>query len=154
MRLSSADGCARLSRMLRPRLILVLLTFTRATEVSAGVDAGATSPPKAAAGAGDGLGELADGVDRLVGEAMAQGKLPGCVVAIGNADRVLFEKAFGSRALLPEREAMTVDTIFDVASLTKPVATAMSIGALADRGKLDLDETAAHYVPEFRGHGK
>ena len=41
-----------------------------------------------------------------------------------------------------------------MASLTKPVATAMSILALADRGKLDLDERAAHYVPEFRGHGK
>ena len=126
--------------MPHPRLVLLLLTFAHATEVSAGV--------------GDSLVEFGDGVDRLVGEAIAQGKLPGCVVAIGNADRVLYQKAFGSRALVPEREAMTEDTIFDVASLTKPVATAMSILALADRGRLDLDETAAHYVPKFRGHGK
>jgi uncharacterized protein YbbC (DUF1343 family) len=147
------DGCAHLSRPLRPRLILALLTFARATEVSAGVDGGSTLPPEASVG-GDGLVTLAEGIDRLVGETIAQGKLPGCVVAIGNADGVLYQKAFGSRALLPEREAMTVDTIFDVASLTKPVATAMSIVALADRGKVDLDEAAAHYVPEFRGHGK
>src|SRR5664279_1576373 len=107
MRFLRADGCARLPRMPHPRLVLLLLTFARATEVSAG--------------SGDSLVELADGVDRLVGEAIAQGKLPGCVVAIGNADRVLYQKAFGSRALVPEREAMTEDTIFDVASLTKPV---------------------------------
>ena len=152
MRLFCADGCARLSRMLRRCLILALLTFVHATEASAGVDGGVNSPMKASVGGG--LSELADGVDRLVGEAIAQGKLPGCVVAIGNADGVLYEKAFGARALLPEREAMTVDTIFDVASLTKPVATAMSMLVLAERGKVALDETAAHYVPEFRGHGK
>jgi len=97
---------------------------------------------------------LATGIEKLVGDAIAEGKLPGCVVAIGRADGVIYERAFGHRALLPEKEPMTVDTIFDVASLTKPVATALSLMVLRDQGKLDLDERVSHYLPKFTGKGK
>jgi len=76
------------------------------------------------------------------------------VVAVGRTSGVVYQKAFGSRALLPVKEPMTEDTIFDLASLTKPIATAASLMVLADRGKLDLDERASHYVPEFASHGK
>ena len=93
-------------------------------------------------------------IDRLVAEALAQGKLPGCVVAIGRADGLVYSKAFGFRALLPVKEPMTLDTIFDVASLTKPVATAAALMVLADQGEIDLDQKAARYLPEFSARDK
>jgi uncharacterized protein YbbC (DUF1343 family) len=96
---------------------------------------------------------LAD-IDTLVAAAIAEAKLPGCVVTIGRRDRILFRKTYGLRVVEPERVAMTEDTVFDLASLTKPVATATSIMILADRHKLSLDDPAAKYVPEFGKHNK
>ena len=117
----------------------------------AGVDAAAIWPARLAKNV---PAMLAEGIDRLVAEALDQGKLPGCVVAVGRASGVVYQKAFGARALLPDQEAMTLDTIFDLASLTKPLATATALMVLAEQGKVDLDERAARYVPEFRTHGK
>lgn len=77
------------------------------------------------------------------------GKLPGCVVAVGRHDKLFFLKAYGSRSLLPEKTPMTVDTVFDLASLTKPTATASSLMVLVDRGLIDLDARASTYVPEL-----
>ena len=94
------------------------------------------------------------GIDKLVADALAENKLPGCVVAVGQRSGVIYQKAFGLRALFPEREAMTEDTIFDLASLTKPVATATAIMVLAEQGKIDLDEKVAHYLPAFAARGK
>lgn len=88
-------------------------------------------------------------ISAVVEAAIAQGKMPGCVVVVGRHDEVLFEHAYGSRAVLPERAAMTTETVFDLASLTKPVATATSIMILADRGKVDVDARASKYVPEL-----
>lgn len=82
-------------------------------------------------------------------QALADGKMPGCVVAIGRRDRVLFTKAYGERSVQPERVAMTSDTVFDLASLTKPVATATSIMILVERGLVSLDAPASKYVPEL-----
>jgi uncharacterized protein YbbC (DUF1343 family) len=95
-----------------------------------------------------------EGIDRLVADALAEGKLPGCVVVIGRKSGIVYSKAFGFRALLPEPEPMTENTIFDLASLTKPIATATSLVVLADQGKLDLDDRASRYVPEFAARGK
>jgi uncharacterized protein YbbC (DUF1343 family) len=89
-------------------------------------------------------------IDVAVEAALAAGKLPGCVVAVGRRDEVLFERAYGSRSLLPERTPMTTDTVFDLASLTKPIATATSIMILAARKRVDLGAPAARYVPELR----
>ena len=130
---------------------LVILAVADVPAIAAPVDAGAGPAIKAEPKA---LAALSEGIDRLVSEALAQGKLPGCVVVIGRASGVVYQKAFGSRALLPSQEAMTLDTIFDVASLTKPMATATALMVLAEQGKVELDERAAHYVPEFRSHGK
>lgn len=77
------------------------------------------------------------------------GKFPGCVVAFGTHDGVLYKEAFGDRALEPAHVAMTEDTVFDLASLTKPLATATSVMALVERGKVDLDAPVARYVPSF-----
>lgn len=88
-------------------------------------------------------------IDAAVNAALAEGKMPGCVITVGRHDGVLFQRAYGARALLPERAPMTADTVFDLASLTKPVATATSLMILVDRGKVDLDARASTYVPEL-----
>jgi uncharacterized protein YbbC (DUF1343 family) len=93
-------------------------------------------------------------IDDLVNGALAEGKLPGCVVVIGQHDRVLFHKAYGKRALMPDPIDMTEDTVFDLASLTKPVATATAVMILAERGKLGLDERIDRYVPECAALGQ
>ena len=92
-------------------------------------------------------------IDAAVGESISRGELPGAVVLVGMRDRVVYRKAFGSRAVLPAREPMTVDTVFDVASLTKPVATATSVEILVERGKVALRDPVARYLPEFAPDG-
>ena len=93
-------------------------------------------------------------INDVVGDAITDGKIPGCVVAIGRHDGVLFERAYGSRSIVPERTPMQVSTVFDLASLTKSIATATSIMILAERGLVLLDAPAATYVPEFGRLGK
>ena len=93
-------------------------------------------------------------IDHAVDTALMDGKIPGCVVVVGRRDAVLFRRAYGFRAYAPDPEEMTLDTVFDLASLTKPVATASSIMVLVDRGMVGLDEPAARYVPEFARAGK
>ena len=63
-------------------------------------------------------------------------------------------KAYGRRQIEPDDEAMTVDTVFDMASLTKPIATATSIMMLVERGEVRLRNPVAEYIPEFGQNGK
>jgi uncharacterized protein YbbC (DUF1343 family)/CubicO group peptidase (beta-lactamase class C family) len=79
---------------------------------------------------------------------------PGAVVVVGRPGGIVYEKAFGQRALVPAREVMTADTIFDVASLTKVVATTTSVMMLLEQGRLGLDDAVAAYIPEFGQYGK
>jgi uncharacterized protein YbbC (DUF1343 family) len=88
-------------------------------------------------------------VDAAIKDALAEGKMPGCVVVVGSHDEILLRKAYGSRSILPERTPMTLDTVFDLASLTKPLATSTSVMLLVERGKVDLDAPASKYVPEL-----
>jgi uncharacterized protein YbbC (DUF1343 family) len=92
-------------------------------------------------------------IDVAVEESIARGDLPGAVVVAGIRDRVVYRKAFGNRAVLPSREPMTVDTVFDVASLTKPVVTATSVMILVERGKVALRDPVVRYIPEFAPDG-
>jgi len=93
-------------------------------------------------------------IDRLVAEQIEQKRLPGCVVMIGRKGTVAFAKAYGHRRLEPSPEKMTLDTVFDMASLTKPVATATSIMLLVERGKVRLRDPVVEYLPEFAPNGK
>lgn len=93
-------------------------------------------------------------VARLVEAAIAAGRLPGAVVAIGDSRGTRYLHAFGDRSVVPTREVMTDDTIFDLASLTKPIATATAIGLLIEQGKLTLDTPVARHLPGFGSHGK
>jgi uncharacterized protein YbbC (DUF1343 family)/CubicO group peptidase (beta-lactamase class C family) len=95
-----------------------------------------------------------DAIEPLVREAINEKKLPGAVVLVGRGDRVIYQKAFGHRAVQPALETMTTDTIFDLASLTKVVATATSIMILVEQGKIRLNERVASYIPGFERYGK
>ncbi|MDQ3131871.1 MAG: beta-lactamase family protein, partial [Acidobacteriota bacterium] len=88
-------------------------------------------------------------IDALVNKDIADKKLPGAVVVIGHKGKIVYRKAFGNRALVPAVEKMTIDTIFDVASLTKPIATATSVMILVEQGKLRLNDTIGKFIPEI-----
>ena len=79
---------------------------------------------------------------------------PGVVVLVGHQDRIIYRQAFGHRSLDPQVKPMKVDTVFDIASLTKVVATTTAVMQLFDKGRLRLDDPVARYWPEFAANGK
>jgi len=93
-------------------------------------------------------------ISALMNDAIAAKKLPGAVVVVGHNGRIVFEQAYGNRALEPAVEPMTEDTIFDMASLTKCLATATAMMQLYDQGKYQFDDPVAKYLPEFAVNGK
>lgn len=93
-------------------------------------------------------------IDQLVAEGLAEKKMPGCVVCVGRRGRIVFSRAYGFRQVAPAEAAMTVDTVFDLASITKPVATATSILLLVERGQLKLTDKVASLIPDFAVHDK
>jgi uncharacterized protein YbbC (DUF1343 family)/CubicO group peptidase (beta-lactamase class C family) len=95
-----------------------------------------------------------DAIDPLVRAAIAEKKLPGAVVLVGRGDRILYHKAIGNRALVPASEPMTLDTIFDIASLTKVVATTTSVMMLVEQGRIRLNDRVAAFIPGFERFGK
>ncbi|MBK9164193.1 MAG: beta-lactamase family protein [Acidobacteria bacterium] len=88
-------------------------------------------------------------IDAIVNGDIANKKMPGAVVIVGRKGKIVYRKAFGNRSLVPTVEPMTIDTIFDVASLTKPVATATSIMILVEQGKLRLSDTIGKYITDI-----
>ena len=93
-------------------------------------------------------------LDQVVGDAIAARQLPGAVIVAGRGDRVVWRKAYGARALGPPREPMTLDTIFDLASLTKIVATTPAVMQLVEDGRLRLTDRVSQYIPGFERYGK
>ncbi|MDQ3170776.1 MAG: DUF1343 domain-containing protein [Acidobacteriota bacterium] len=120
---------------LRRRLLAAALVLLSATALSA---------------QGTALPEL----DRAIQQAIAEKKLPGAVVLIGRRDEVLLRKVYGLRAVSPAPEPMTLDTIFDLASLTKPIATATAVMQQVEAGAIRLDDRVADYIPAFGKYGK
>ncbi len=96
------------------------------------------------------LGEL----DKIIEGAIARRETPGAVMLVARHGRIAWRKAYGARSLVPAREAMTTDTIFDVASLTKVVATATSIMILVERGQMRLSDVVTDYIPELKGESR
>lgn len=82
------------------------------------------------------------------------GRLPGAVVLAGEGGRVVYRGAFGWKAPPPGAQPLTEDTVFDLASLTKVVATTTAVMQLVEAGKLELDRPAADYWPAFAQGGK
>src|SRR4051812_8514342 len=98
--------------------------------------------------------ETEDQIDRAVAKSIDDGQMSGCVVLIGRQGGIVFEKAYGNRCVEPEKEPMTTDTLFDMASLTKPLATATSLMILLERGQLRLQDKVAKFFPDFAAKGK
>lgn len=115
------------------------------------------APPKlpAAAPADVGMSEAHLGfIDVEVEREIAAKKIPGCVVLVGRQGKVALFKAYGQRQVAPKPVAMTTDTVFDLASITKPVATATSVMILVEQGRLQIRDRVAQHIPEFAQGGK
>jgi uncharacterized protein YbbC (DUF1343 family) len=93
-------------------------------------------------------------IDSIVAEGLAEKRMPGCVVCIGRRGKIVLLKAYGNKQVQPSEVPMTTDTVFDMASITKPVATATSIMLLAERGQLKLGDKVAAIIPEFAANEK
>ena len=93
-------------------------------------------------------------LDPVIQQAIQDHQIPGAVLLVGHGGHVVYRKAYGSRALDPRREPMTLDTIFDIASLTKVVSTTTCVMKLLEQGKIKLNDPVARYLPEFAQNGK
>lgn len=90
-------------------------------------------------------------LDSVINQAIREDKIPGAVALVGHNGQVVYRKAYGNRALLPVKEPMTTDTIFDIASLTKIVATTSGMMKLFEQGRVRIDDPVTKYLPEFQG---
>ena len=88
-------------------------------------------------------------LDVIIREAISRRDFPGAVLLVGRKGRIVYQKAFGESQWVPRRRPMEETMIFDLASLTKPVATATSIMILVEQGRLSLEEKVKDFVPEF-----
>ena len=125
---------------MRPLLILLMFLVSRFPSSALGASAEKFIPAHLEA------------MDAAVNAAIANHEIPGAVLWIERGDEQ-YQKAYGARQTTPRVEKMTLDTIFDLASLTKVVATTPSILKLIDEGKLQLEEPVSSYLPEFNKPG-
>ncbi|HXF75967.1 MAG TPA: serine hydrolase domain-containing protein, partial [Methylomirabilota bacterium] len=95
-----------------------------------------------------------ESVDNAFEEAVADGVFPGAVALVSKDDRIVYERAFGYRSLLPQKAPMEISTIFDLASLTKPIATTVGIMLLVREKKLRLDDQVTRVIPMYGVFGK
>src|SRR5882724_1138025 len=93
-------------------------------------------------------------MDAVIQASIAKKDLPGAMVLVGRHGKTVWRKAYGARAVEPQREAMTTDTIFDLASLTKVVATTTSVMILIEQGKIRLGDSVVQFIPEMKGEGR
>src|SRR5438309_5263487 len=127
--------------------VLLLIGAITAPSLSTNLPQG---PP---ASAGVSLERLSR-MDAVIEAAIGRKELPGAVVLVGHRGRIVWRKAYGARAIEPQREAMTLNTIFDLASLTKVVATTTSIMILVEQGKVRLSDPVVQFIPEMKGEGR
>lgn len=93
-------------------------------------------------------------IDEAVARALERKEIPGAVVLVARHGKIGYLKAFGNRVVRPALEPMTVDTIFDMASLTKVMATAPAVVLLVQDGSVRLGDRVKRYLPKFAGGGK
>jgi len=92
-------------------------------------------------------------LDSVLNEAVVKDEIPGAVLLVGHRGRIVWRKAYGSRAMIPKHEPMSLDTIFDLASLTKVFATTAAVMKLVEQGKIRLNDPAVRYLPELGAEG-
>ncbi len=93
-------------------------------------------------------------LDSIIQTSIQNHETPGAVLLVGHDGHVFYRKAFGNRSLEPKLEAMTVDTIFDMASLTKVIATTTAVMQLEEQGRIRMNDPVVKYIPEFGQNGK
>jgi uncharacterized protein YbbC (DUF1343 family)/CubicO group peptidase (beta-lactamase class C family) len=142
--------------MRKSKLIRALLTLSTVI-VFAGIApsvvyAGQASKPAAPKSEVVSDPRLAD-LDSVIEQSIAKDEIPGGVLLVESRGRLVWRKAYGSRAIIPKREAMTPDTIFDLASLTKVFATTGAVMKLLEEGKVRLNDPVVKYIPELGTEG-
>ncbi len=136
---------------MRKTVTLAVLTFLGIAGMSAGLISGlgaatlALAKPESVGMSSKQLGFL----DLVLNDAVSRRELPGGVVLVSRKGKVVYRKAFGQSQLVPEPRPMAPDMIFDLASVTKPVATATAVMVLVERGAIRLWDQVSQYVPEF-----
>jgi len=113
-----------------------------------------TAVPTRAVGGAAVLTHTLPGVDAVIEQAIDEKQIPGAVLIVGHDGQVIYRKAYGLRALEPRHEPMTLDTVFDLASLTKVIATTTAVMQLVERGEVRLNDPVAKYLPEFAQNSK
>ncbi len=98
--------------------------------------------------------DLLKNITPVIDKSIAAGNYPGAVVLISHHGKIIYRGIFGNRRVVPSVAPMRLDTVFDIASLTKVVATTPAIMQLVEQNKIDLDASVARYWPQFTGHGK
>jgi len=93
-------------------------------------------------------------IAKSVEQAIRARQIPGAVILIANQGEVVYRRAFGHRALEAKKFPMTIDTLFDIASLTKVIATTTALLQLVENGKVNLDDSVGKYWPAFKENGK
>ncbi len=93
-------------------------------------------------------------VEKAFGDAVERGAIPGATVVVRVGNDLAFEGAFGFRSIVPERTPMKIDTVFDLSSLTKALATTVAVMLLTRDGKLRLDDRVTRFFHNFGVHGK
>ncbi len=136
---------------LRPALALFLFGLALNSNILLSAQKASAAVTPAAATAGQ---DRFAAVDALLKDAVDKGSAPGIVLLVGHNGTFVYRKAFGYRSLDPSKEPMTVDTIFDMASLTKVMATTSCVMRLVQLGQVKLNDPVAKYIPEFAQNGK
>lgn len=135
-------------------LMLTAGVLPWAVERARAADPEATKLPSAVPEASGLDGAALEPIDSLVQQGIEEGEMPGAVVMIGHRGSVVFHRAYGHRQLAPSAVPMTEDTLFDMASITKPVVTATCVMLLVEWGRIGLEDPVADHLPEFASQGK
>ncbi len=130
--------------MVHLALLLAIFSLTLASAVAIGPSAHLVAPARVGMAA-----ERLVYLDEVLQKAVEEGEIPGGVALVARYGKTVYRKAFGLRVVPPQSEKMTVDTIFDVASLTKVMATAPAIMVLVEEGKVALTDPVNNYLPRF-----
>ena len=87
---------------------------------------------------------------KLLDKGVEEGVFPGAIALVGNKDKIIFKHACGCRQLYPDKKSMNMDTMFDLASLTKVVATTPLVMLLIESGGISLYDEIGYYLPQFK----
>lgn len=93
-------------------------------------------------------------LDVIINKAILNNEFPGTVMIVGRHGKIVFRKAYGKSQLEPDSRPMQVSMLFDLASVTKPVATATSIMILIERGEIRLQDKVKDFIPDFKRYEK